>query len=141
MFISSEVLIHQAMFDSKTDTLELEWSLNLQIFHTLQRAWKLGGFFFGAISVLRLPSLKQPNIIRCQDSILEYSPCIYNAMHQKIAPIRGKNIVFYALFILYGLSAVSTTVEITLSFFQIDDGMVSKTILQVFIFMLNQLCR
>ena len=37
---SSEVLIYEPMLNSKTDTLELEWNLDLQISNTLQYVWE-----------------------------------------------------------------------------------------------------
>src|SRR5271155_1832596 len=61
----------------------------------------LEGFLFGTISVLQLsgPLLKKSNTTPSQDSILAYSPCIYNT--RKIPARPGQKIAFSTLYVLY----------------------------------------
>ena len=90
----------------------------------------LEGFFFGVIHIYSLivisKLIKHYPIPGLYSGIFAvYLQC--HASQNRTA--KGINIAFYALSALYVLSAVSTTVEITFNFFEID-GTVSKTILQ-----------
>ena len=94
----------------------------------------LGGFFFGAIHICSLIVISE--VIKHYPIPGLYSGIFALYLQCHASQNRADKIDFYALSVLYVLCGVSVIVGITFDFFQIDNGMVSKTILQVFDFML-----